>query len=171
VCRIQVANQYSPSRIAAAAAQKLKAEAAEKECKATARHEQLLKDAAVEFLRLEFGSKQKPTATTVQEKLQKACKCHLTMAKGLHKERCSPKPQNMQYALQRNVQNRAAIEEQLRLRLRTSLAPAEREKMLLHLFGPKPSAAVSSGASSSSQGWQKRQPDDLQKTLKDPCLK
>ena len=164
-----MANQYSPSRIAAAAAQKLKAEAAEKECKATARHEQLLKDAAVEFLRLEFGSKQKPTATTVQEKLQKACKCHLTMAKGLHKERCSFKPQNVQYALQRNVQNRAAVEEQLRLR--TSLAPGEREKTLLHLFGSKPPAASSSGASSSSQGWQKRQPDDLQKTLKDPCLK
>ncbi len=74
-------------KITEAAAAKLKAEAAEKEKKALEKQQQLVKDAAVEFLRHEYGGKKEKLAPeSVQEKLRKACRCHLTMMPGLHKD-------------------------------------------------------------------------------------
>ena len=121
-------------KITEAAAAKLKAEAAEKEKKVLEKQQQLARDAAVEFLRhAHGGKKEKPAPDSLQEKLRKACRCHLTHMLGLHKDKCSCRPANLHAALRQNVANRASIEQQLRTR--TSLTPKQREAALDHLFG------------------------------------
>ena len=70
----------------------------------------------MEYLRQEFGKtkKQKFAPESVQEKLAKACRCSLSMPKGMHKDRCNVHPSNMRNLLRANVANRASMEAQLR---------------------------------------------------------
>ena len=149
-------------KITDAAAQKIKA-VAKKESKAFEKQQHLLKETAVDLLiglrclclragkkavdllRKEYGHKQKATPTAVQEKLAKACRCHLSLAPGHHKDKCNFHPVNMRSILRRNIENRAAIEQQLRTR--TTLSPEQRETALGHLIGPP---VVVVGGSSSS---------------------
>jgi hypothetical protein len=123
-------------KITDAAAQQLKDELAEKKAKADAKHLELVKQAALEYLRQEFGKtkKQKLAPESVQEKLAKACRCSLSMPKGMHKERCNFHPSNMRALLRVNAANRTSMEAQLRTR--TSLSPQQREAALEYLFGP-----------------------------------
>ena len=125
-------------KIIANAAQKLKDEAAEKKANAEARQLDLVREAARAFLRQEYGTskKQKATPTEVQEKLARACRCSLTVASGLHEDRCNLHPATMRSILPRNVENRTAVEG----------SPQQREAALQHLFGP----AEVIGASSAS---------------------
>ena len=78
--------------------------------------------------------KQKLAPESVQEKLAKACRCSLSMPKGMHKERCNFHPSNMRALLRVNAANRTSMEAQLRTR--TSLSPQQREAALEYLFGP-----------------------------------
>ena len=119
-----------------AAAQQLKDELAEKKAKAEAKHLELVKQAALVYLRQEFGKtkKQKLAPESVQEKLAKACRCSLSMPKGMHKERCNFHPSNMRALLRVNAANRTSMEAQLRTR--TSLSPQQQEAALEYLFGP-----------------------------------
>ena len=123
-------------KITDAAAQQFKDELAEKKAKAEAKHLELVKQATVEYLRQEFGKtrKQKLAPKSVQEKLAKACRCSLSMPKGMHKDRCNFHPSNMRNLLRANVANRASMEAQLRPR--TSLSPQQREAALGYLSGP-----------------------------------
>ena len=87
-------------------------------------------------MRWEYGGKkQKAAPQALQDKLAKACRCHLTLPPGNHKDRCSLKPENLHAALRMNVANRAAIEQQLRTR--TTLTPKQRGEALAYLFGPE----------------------------------
>ena len=110
-------------KITDAAAQQFKDEPAETKTKPEAKHLELVKQATVEYLRQEFGKtkKQKFAPESVQEKLAKACRCSLSMARGMHKDRCNFHPPNMRNLLRANVANRASMEAQLRTR--TSLSP------------------------------------------------
>jgi len=79
-------------KIAQDAAAKLRAEADEKQRKASEKQQELVRLAAIEYLRQEFGSKgkrQKTCPDSIKEKLQKACRCHLAMPPGAHKEKCN----------------------------------------------------------------------------------
>ena len=60
------------------AAAKIRAEMKEKVDKAAERQHELVKAAATELLRFEFGVEQKPAPNALQEKLKKACRCHMT---------------------------------------------------------------------------------------------
>ena len=112
----------------------MRQEMKEKEKKAEARQTELVRQAAVEHLRVQFGGKKvKPTCATLNDQLEKACKCAKKYADGIHDEKCSFHPARLKEALQRLAQDRASVEKQLR---KTSLAPAERQKALEHLFGP-----------------------------------
>ena len=68
--------------------QKLKDEAKAKDGKAAVKHIAIVRKAAVEHLRLQFGKKPTPTPPALAERLWKACNCHKTMApgSGLHKD-------------------------------------------------------------------------------------
>ena len=57
----------------------MRAEMKEKVDKAAERQHELVKAAAVEFLRYKFGVKQKPAPNALQEKLTTACRCHMTL--------------------------------------------------------------------------------------------
>ena len=98
----------------------------------------------MEYHRLHYGTKQKPTPAPLAEKLRMACGCHLSMAAGLHKDECNIHPNNLRSALSANVMNRAAMAEQLRRR--TTLTAAQRSKALDHLYGLE--VAISSGSAS-----------------------
>ena len=128
------------------AAKKLREEAAQKSSLAAQREAErqatLVREAAVEYLRVTFGKKQAPTPAPLQEKLKKACKCHLTKAQGMHKDTCSLHPFRLQATLRFHEQDRANVGEQLRTR--TSLTPMQRESALTHLFGPSLSSAARS---------------------------
>ena len=136
-------------KITDAAAQQFKDDLAEKKAKAEAKHLELVKQATVEHLRQELGKtrKQKFAPESVQEKLAKACRCSLSMPKGMHKDRCNFHPSNMRNLLRANVANRASMEAQLRTR--TSLSPQQREAALEYLFGP--AVAPETGALTSRQ--------------------
>ena len=123
-------------KIAEDAAQQFKDELAERRAKAEAKHLELVKQATVEYLRQELGktNKQKLAPGSVQEKLAKACRCSLSMSKGMHKERCNFHPSNMRALLRVNAANRTSMEAELRTR--TPLSPQQREAALEYLFGP-----------------------------------
>ena len=133
-------------KIAEDAAQQFKDELAEKKAKAEAKHLELVKQATVEYLRQEFGKtkRQKLAPESVQEKLAKACRCSLTMPKGMHQDRCNLHPPKTRTLLRNNIANRKSMESQLRTR--TSLSPQQREAALEYLFGP--AVALETGAGS-----------------------
>jgi hypothetical protein len=87
----------------------------------------------VEFLRIEYGKKRKPPTESVKEELRKACRCHLTLALGLHKGRCNFHPTNLRAIMAKNATNREHIEQQLRLR--TTLSPTQKNAAPEHLSG------------------------------------
>ena len=116
-----------------AAAAKLPAETKEKKAKAEKKREDSLKEIAVEYLRREFGTKQKPASAALDVKLQQACRCPLTMSLGLHKERCNYRPQNLRDVVRASVQNRAAIEQQRKSH--TTLTPQQISRALENRFG------------------------------------
>ena len=135
-------------KIAQDAAAKLRAEADEKQRKASEKQQELVRFAAIEYLRQEFGSKgkrQKTCPDSIKEKLQKACRCHLTMPPGAHKEKCNFLPKNLRQIMRNNETDRSNIEAQLRTR--TSLSPVQRVAALEHLFGPVPSGSATSSGS------------------------
>ena len=123
-------------------AKKLKEEAEEKERKAEAKQRKLFMDAAREYLRLEFGVKQKPTPNMLKEKLGKACTCKRTLGEGNHRDNCNFKPSNMRRVLATVAVHRESMESQLRSR--TSLTAMQRDAALDHLYGPKPPSGSSS---------------------------
>ena len=133
-------------KITDAAAQQFKDELAERKAKAEAKHFELVKQATVEHLRQEFDKtrKQKLAPESVQEKLAKACRCSLSLPKGMHKDRCNFHPSTMRALLRANVANRASMEAQLRTR--TSLSPQQREAALEYLFGPAVALETGAGA-------------------------
>ena len=133
-------------KITDAAAQQFKDELAEKKAKAEAKHLELVKQATVEHLRQELGKtkKQKLAPESVQEKLAQACRCSLSLPKGMHKDRCNFHPSTMRALLRANVANRASMEAQLRTR--TSLSPHQREAALEYLFGPAVALETGAGA-------------------------
>ena len=67
------------------AAAQMKKELEEKENVAEAKRMELLRQAGIEHLRLQFGKKPTPTCKSLQEKVARACKCAKTMAAGYHK--------------------------------------------------------------------------------------
>ena len=133
-------------KIAEDAAQQFKDELAEKKAKAEAKHLELVKQATVEYLRQELGKtkKQKLAPESVQEKLAKACRCSLTMPKGMHKDRCNFHPSNMRTLLRNNIANRKSMESQLRTR--TSLSPQQHEAALEYLLGPAVTLETGAGS-------------------------
>ena len=138
------------AKVKAAAAAKLKAEVAAKEEQAEKKRDEAVKEAALEYLCMQFGTKQKPPSTAVQEKLNKACRCHPTMKEGCHKGGCSFHPSNLRQTMRMNLQRRQEMEHQLRTR--TSLAPEQRARALDHLFGPAVEITSASAASSGASG-------------------
>ena len=102
----------------AAAAKKLRDEAAAKRTAAAERAAEteraLVREATVEFLRFQFGKKQAPKTPELMEKLQKACKCHLSFGGGFHKDKCSLHPINLKgihSAFTEQGKHRAAADE------------------------------------------------------------
>ena len=71
-------------KITDAAAQKIKAELSEKKAKSEARQLELVKEAAVGYLREQFGKGKKPKVALhpVRERLSKACRCSQTLPAG-----------------------------------------------------------------------------------------
>ena len=97
-------------KITEAAAAKIRAEAKQKEEAAKAKQHALVQMAAMEYLRLEYGNKQKPAANALQETLGKACNCRKlqeTLANGMRKPSCNLKSDNLPSMLRRNVEDRA----------------------------------------------------------------
>ena len=70
----------------------MRAGTSQKETKAAERRHELIRLAAIEFLRREYGNKRKTFLDILRERRKKACRRHLTLAKGVHKDRCSFKP-------------------------------------------------------------------------------
>ena len=128
----------------AAAAKKLREEAEmrskQAEDRAAERATALIKEAAVEYLRVQFGKKQAPTPAPLLEKLKKACRCHLVKAAGLHKDTCPLSPFRLKSTLEVHEQSRDTVKEQLRKR--TSLSAAQVESAITHLFGAASSGNV-----------------------------
>ena len=143
------ARTFSPrpllAEATAAVAKKLRDEAAAKRTAAAERAAEaeraLVREAMVEFLRLQFGKKQAPKIPELMEKLKKACKCHLSFGGGFHKAKCFLHPINLKGTLTRHLQNRENIEQQLMKRI--SLSAPQRESALQHLFGPSSKASGS----------------------------
>ena len=79
------ARQTKVQKITQGAAANIRAEMKEMGDKATERQHDLVKAAAVEYLQPEYGNKQKPAPNALQEKLKKACGCHLTLKGGATK--------------------------------------------------------------------------------------
>lgn len=131
-----------------AAAEKIRREAKKKEDKAEGKRQEAVKEAAVEYLRMQYGTKQKPPTAALQERLRKACRCHLSMGVGTHKDKCSYGPTNLRAAMRANIANRASIERQLESR--TTLTAHQRARALDHLFGP--AVLLTSGSASSGRG-------------------
>ena len=108
------ARTFSPrpllAKATAAAAKKLRDEAAAKRTAAAERAAEaeraLVREATVAFLRFQFGKKQAPKTPELMEKLKKACKCHLSFGGGFHKDKCSLHPINLKGTLTRHLQNR-----------------------------------------------------------------
>ena len=75
-------------KITQAAAEKLQAETAQKETKAAEKRHELIRLATVEFSRREYGKKHKAGPDILWERPEKACHCHLTLGRGVHKDRC-----------------------------------------------------------------------------------
>ena len=122
---------------------------AKRKAKAEARQLELVKEAAVESLRHQFGKskKQKVAPDPVREKLSKAWRCSQTMPAGMHKDNCTFHPANMRSLLRHNATNRVSIENQLRTR--TSLSLGQREAALEYLFGP--AVVISPGAEAGTE--------------------
>ena len=130
-----------------AAATKIRLEMQEKEQKAAERQRELLRECVVEYLRLQYGSKQQPATQTAQQRLAKYCRCGRTLGEGIHKDTCDLNPTRLRFVMHQSVAERAHIAKQLATR--TSLTKPQQTKALDHLFGPE---VFISQPSSSSQG-------------------
>ena len=128
----------------AQAAKKFKSEALEKEKKKEDDKKALVVEAAVEYMKAECGKKAKKTvATAMAEKLKKACRCHLTLAHGHHKETCVFYPPNLKTTLATLAVKRAALAKQLE---GTSMTPGQCTAALDMMFGPSGGSASSSSS-------------------------
>ena len=126
----------------AAAAKKLREEAEMRSKQAADRAAQretaLINEAAVEYLRVQFGKA--PTPAPLLEKLKKACRCHPVKTPGLHKDTCPLSPFRGKSILENHEQSRDSVKEQLRKR--TSLSPAQVEPAITHRSGAASSGNV-----------------------------
>ena len=104
--------------MAQGAAKKLQAEAAEKRAKAAEKQKELVKLAAIEYLRQGCGKggQQKPCPGSVNGKLRKACRRHLTLKPGSRKGKCDFLPKRLRRIMLHGEQHRRHIEEQPRTR-------------------------------------------------------
>ena len=114
------ARQAKMQKITQAAAEKIRAEAQQKEAKAAEEQLELVKAAAVELPRHEYGKKQKVAPSALQEKLKNACWCHMSMAAGMHKDRCNLHLVSLRSLLQQTVEQRTKMEDQVRTRTKLS---------------------------------------------------
>ena len=81
--------------IAERAVKKIRDEIKTKAAQAEPRWQEFVRQAGIEYLRLSFGSKQKPAPNALQEKLGKACRCSKSLPPGNHKVDCNFHPANL----------------------------------------------------------------------------
>ena len=132
-------------KITEAAAQQIKEEVRQKEAKAAAKPQDVMRESVVECLRYEYCNKQKPAPESLKDRLAKACRCSRSLAEGRHKETCDLNPTRMRYLMRQNVEERTRIAKQLASN--TTSSKAQQAAALAHIFGPE---LVNVGAASSS---------------------
>lgn len=152
-----VKRKAEANAIIEATAKKMK-EAAEKAEKQKAqRRQQMLIDAAAQYIKPEYGKLSKKGKDAIKPS-PKICRCHLSASgAGAHKDTCSFHPHRLASAIRMNHAMRESLEAQL---LKTSMTKAQREFALKSFFGPevpgiakvlaKPSTSSAAAAASSS---------------------
>ena len=137
-------------KITEAAAQQIKEEVRQKEAKAAAKPQDVMRESVVECLRYEYCNKQKPAPESLKNRLAKACRCSRSLAEGRHKETCDLNPTRMRYLMRQNVEERTRIAKQLASK--TTLSKAQQAAALAHIFGPELVNVGAASSSSSSKG-------------------
>ena len=93
----------------------------------------MVEQAAVEYLKAEYGKKKTAMPEAFKDELSKACSCSTSMAAGCHKETCTFYPFHLKASLCRHIEKRRTIEAQLK---KTTLTAMQRDAALDPIFGP-----------------------------------